>query len=420
MKISFLRRLRTKTGTLISVVGDHMANWRNADDAMSTLDNVQVPVFKGDTRWGTFEVSFRCHPYQSAGVLLAKTGFQTVGLSYSARFFGFYLLMKKTLEILDPSAVVPERVKVALDSLVEGVVVMDQHERIVLANKAFEKTMGEDQATLMGRKTSDLDWMASKSSNKIKEFPWRQALQDGINQTAISLEMKKDDDHVRTFMVNGAPILDGEGKTRGALATFDDVTKLEAQNTQLQRTLNVLKKSRNAIRRQNETLQILATQDPLTHCLNRRAFFERFEKEFGRTQRYDHDLSCVMVDIDHFKSINDNHGHPVGDKVLQKVSSIIRHCLRDSDVLCRYGGEEFCIMLPETGLPGALKTAERIRATLAAKEVLGIAVTISLGVSTLDCRYRQYIGISRKGRQGAVQGERRRSQPGGGLQGINR
>ena len=86
--------------------------------------------------------------------------------------------------------------------------------------------------------------------------------------------------------------------------------------------LKALEKSRDEIRRQNQALQVLATQDPLTRCLNRRAFFERFEMEYNRAQRYGHNLSCIMVDIDHFKLINDKYGHPVGDKVLQKVSSI--------------------------------------------------------------------------------------------------
>lgn len=375
--------LRTKTGTIITMVGDHETYWHNTDDVLSTLANVQVPVFKDGTRWGTFEVSFQA---EQAGILAyfwEKPVVKLLVLFIPLAFVGFYLLMKKTLRHLDPSAVIPERVKAALDSLVEGVVLMDHHERIVLANKSFEKTMGEKQEALMGKKTSELDWMATGSSEKIKAFPWRQALQDGVSQKAIPLNMKKGN-AVRTFMVNGAPIVDRDGKMRGALATFDDITTLEAQNSKLQKMLHVLKKSQDEIRQQNQTLQILATQDPLTRCLNRRAFFERFEKEFSRSRRYGHHISCVMIDIDHFKSINDNHGHPVGDKVLQKVSRMIRRCLRDSDVLCRYGGEEFCVILPDTGLQGAMKTAERIRSTIAATKIFGIQLTISLGATAIE------------------------------------
>jgi diguanylate cyclase (GGDEF)-like protein len=106
--------------------------------------------------------------------------------------------------------------------------------------------------------------------------------------------------------------------------------------------------------------------------------------ELSRAQRYTHAFSCLMVDIDHFKSINDNHGHSVGDQVLQKVSSTIKDCLRDSDVVCRYGGEEFCLMLLDTDASGALVTAERIRQTIAGSKMAGIAVTISLGTASLD------------------------------------
>jgi diguanylate cyclase (GGDEF)-like protein len=162
------------------------------------------------------------------------------------------------------------------------------------------------------------------------------------------------------------------------------VSKIEKQNTHLQQMLASLKKSHDEICQQNRALQVLANQDPLTGCLNRHAFFERFEMEFNRAQRYTHDLSCIMVDIDHFKLINDKHGHPVGDKVLQKVSNLLQACLRDSDVICRYGGEEFCLILPECGAAGALRTAERIRLTIASKTYLGIKVTISLGASSLD------------------------------------
>ncbi len=95
-------------------------------------------------------------------------------------------------------------------------------------------------------------------------------------------------------------------------------------------------------------------------------------------------ILLVVGGIDHFKSVNDKHGHPVGDKVLQKVSHILRECLRDSDVVCRYGGEEFCLILTETGTKGALKTAERIRQTISADRIFGIQVTVSLGVSSLE------------------------------------
>ncbi len=375
--------LRTSTGKVLVEVGDHVHNWDNRDNAASTPNNVQVPIFKGEKRWGTFEVSFKAAKRSVLGDLWEKPVFKLLAILIPFAFLGYYLLMKKTLRHLDPSAVVPERVKLALDSLVEGVVLMDHQERIVLANKAFEKNVGDVNQSLMGQKTSELDWLASESSPKIEEPPWRRAMREGNSQAAVPLTLKCSAGDLRTFMVNGAPIMDSAGKMRGALATFDDVTQIEAQNTELQKMLNALKQSRDEVSRQNQALQVLATQDPLTGCFNRRAFFERFEVEFNRAQRYGKALSCIMIDIDHFKSINDNHGHPVGDKVLQKVSSVLSDGLRDSDIICRYGGEEFCLILPETDHPQGIRTAERIRQAVATKSYLGIRVTISLGVSSM-------------------------------------
>ena len=376
--------LRKNSGTVVAKVGDHELNWNNSNNESSTATNVQVPIFKGDARWGIFEVSFKAAHANLLAELWDKTVVKLLVLIVPFSFLGYYLLMKKTLRHLDPSAVVPERVKVALDSLVEGVVLMDHQERIVLANKAFEKTIGDLKGSLMGQKASDLKWTLARSRELVKDFPWQQAMREGTSQMAVPLTLQNGEGNARTFMVNGAPILDGGGKMRGALATFDDVTLIEHQNTELQKMLNALETSRDEIRKQNQELQVLATQDPLTRCLNRRAFFERFEAEFNRSQRYGHSFSCIMVDIDHFKSINDNHGHPVGDKVLQQVSSILQECVRVSDIVCRYGGEEFCILLPETNTQGGLQTAERIRHTVASKSILGIKVTISIGVSSLE------------------------------------
>ena len=376
--------LRREDGNVLAMAGDHKSHWHNAKGESSTLQNVQVPIFKGKDRWGAFEVSFSAMNAHVLGSLWGRPMIKIMVLVIPLAFLGFFLLMKKTLRHLDPSAVVPERVKLTLDSLVEGVVLMDHQERIVLANKAFEKNIGDAKTPFLGRKASELNWRFPQTRERATDFPWRKAIREGVSQSAIPLSMQRVGEEMRTFMVNGAPIIDAQGKTRGALATFDDVTHIEVQNSKLQKMLNALKMSRDEIRRQNRALQILATQDPLTGCLNRRAFFERFEVEFNRARRYRHDYGCIMVDIDHFKSVNDNHGHPVGDKVLQKVSHILSDCLRDSDVVCRYGGEEFCLALTETGMKGALKTAERIRQTISANPIFGIQVTVSLGVSSLE------------------------------------
>ena len=376
--------LRKGNQNVLAQVGDHDRYWDNSEDKLSTLRNVQVPIYKGEVRWGTFEVCFTNLHDSVLASLWAKPVIKMMALVFPLAFVGFLLLMKKSLRHLDPSAVVPERVKLTLDSLVEGVVLMDHQERIVLSNKAFENTLNDAGENIIGRKVSDLNWKEPHSGKSADMFPWRQAMREGARQSAVPLTMQKTGGKLRTFMVNGAPIIDVKGKTRGALATFDDVTHIEAQNTKLQKMLDALKKSRDEVRRQNRALHVLATQDPLTGCLNRRAFFERFEVEFNRARRFGHDMACVMLDIDHFKSINDEHGHQVGDKVLKQIGHILRSCLRDTDVVCRYGGEEFCLLLTETDASEGLKAAENVRHAIADQAIYDIQVTVSLGVSAIE------------------------------------
>ena len=144
------------------------------------------------------------------------------------------------------------------------------------------------------------------------------------------------------------------------------------------------------IRLHEETKQFAFT-DELTGLYNRRHFIQLAEKEVDRALRYRHPQALIMFDLDHFKQVNDTYGHPAGDQVLKTVASLARQELRDIDLLGRYGGEEFVILLPETGRKGARAIAERLRKRIAQTQINiaqeKISITISLGVSILspDC-----------------------------------
>lgn len=137
-----------------------------------------------------------------------------------------------------------------------------------------------------------------------------------------------------------------------------------------------------------EQLQKMATLDGLTEIYNRRYFFELAEIELRRTRRYQKNLSLVMLDIDNFKRVNDEFGHSYGDKVLQKISQCMREEMRDLDLVGRYGGEEFIILLPETSLEDALEAAERLRKAIEGNSEINpqgqSIVTVSLGVAGLE------------------------------------
>jgi diguanylate cyclase (GGDEF)-like protein len=137
-----------------------------------------------------------------------------------------------------------------------------------------------------------------------------------------------------------------------------------------------------------EKLRKLSTQDPLTKIYNLRHFRELSETEIKRTRRFKKTAAFIMLDIDHFKKVNDSHGHAAGDKVLIEVVNNCLNNIREVDVLARYGGEEFIIMLPETDKWQAGATAERLRETIANLEIRvdsgTIQVSSSFGISELN------------------------------------
>lgn len=132
-------------------------------------------------------------------------------------------------------------------------------------------------------------------------------------------------------------------------------------------------------------LRMRADYDPLTGLLNRRAFLEIVQKEWARSARADHPLACVMIDIDHFKQVNDLFGHFAGDEVLKAVAAALRDGCRQSDPLCRYGGEEFCVLLLDADEHDGMTWSQRCGVRIAGASVLAelqpIAVTASFGVS---------------------------------------
>ena len=132
-------------------------------------------------------------------------------------------------------------------------------------------------------------------------------------------------------------------------------------------------------------LRLQSHCDPLTGVLNRRAFHGRFVQEWERAVRYGHPLSCAMIDLDFFKRINDTHGHAAGDTTLASIASVLEGRCRKSDILCRYGGEEFCVLLPETDEAGACEWAERVRVAISEAQIgIGdgiLKVSASIGIA---------------------------------------
>jgi diguanylate cyclase (GGDEF)-like protein len=144
-----------------------------------------------------------------------------------------------------------------------------------------------------------------------------------------------------------------------------------------------------------EQLERMATTDGLTGLHNHRRFKEMLEEEVAASLRYERHLSMILTDIDHFKSVNDSYGHPMGDEVLRRVARVLGELARESDKVCRYGGEEFTVILPETDATGARMLSERFREKIKEQtfqfEGKQFGITLSLGICTLpdNARHRQ-------------------------------
>jgi diguanylate cyclase (GGDEF)-like protein len=211
---------------------------------------------------------------------------------------------------------------------------------------------------------------------------------------AQPLELPQPEGAPTQWLVSSAAITDDKGRARGCLITFDNVTAIHRANAELRHTLGELESSRLRIEEQNNELRRLASRDPLTGCFNRRAFFESAETIFEQARRSQMPLSCLMIDIDHFKQFNDRHGHAVGDQVIQAVARALGAGLRQADVLARYGGEEFCIVLPGLVQADAAAVAERLRAEIEAGAARAIrstevqTITASFGLASLNAAAR--------------------------------
>ncbi|MDR7040525.1 diguanylate cyclase (GGDEF)-like protein [Methylobacterium sp. BE186] len=188
------------------------------------------------------------------------------------------------------------------------------------------------------------------------------------------------DPHIRFYA--GVPLRTPEGHSIGTLCAMD--TKPRAFTADQTDTLTDLAR----IVMSELELRVLAMTDGLTGALSRRAFRDELSRTFALALRHRHELSCIMLDVDRFKVVNDEHGHPVGDLVLAAAAAACREELRKSDVLGRLGGEEFAVLLPHTGLASALKVAEKLRSAIARLEIPtprgSIKVTASFGITALD------------------------------------
>ena len=378
--------LRDRRGRTLMATRNHDRYWLNAPETGSDANHIRMPIYNEGERWAELEVNFQpITPKAFLAELWARPATRLVAAMAVCGFFANLLFVKRILRHLDPSEVVPARVQTALDVMADGVLLVDPEERIVLANAAFCAITNRTPASLIGLPVSILDWEAEGRAASGAELPWVDAIEHGESREDVPLSIQPEASNDRVeFRVSGSPVLDGWNRAKGAIVTFKDVTAMEEQRRELEQTLVELEKSQDEIRLQNEELEQLAQTDPLTGLANRRTFMTWYDEQMAIARADGNPLSCLMVDIDFFKKVNDDHGHAVGDEIICRVADVLKDHTGATDIAGRYGGEEFCVAYLGSDATAATEIAESIRTVIAAPGFARIPVTVSIGVSSTE------------------------------------
>jgi len=239
--------IRRADGELLVEVDEHEANWTPLPDNRSTDSQIYVPIRSaaGDQQWGGIEVRFV--PLVQAGWLgyVDSPKVKLIAFVLAASMIAFYLYLGKMLRHLNPMKAVPNRVRSALDTLAEGLLVIDKDERIVLANHAFATIAGSSPDDLTGRRASELPWL-SEDGVPAKTHPWAETLEQRTPQTGVTMRLAISPTNERVFNVNCAPVL-GSGKDHlGVLISCEDVTEFERQKVELAKSKEAAEAASNA------------------------------------------------------------------------------------------------------------------------------------------------------------------------------
>ncbi len=294
---------------------------------------------------------------QGLGVWL---DFVPVSYALAGALLGRALLDRRDSELA------PIAHSVIFESLRDAVFVIDAQERIVDMNHAAASLVGGREVAT-GRRLPDL----------LSASLLQTALDLGIHEIEdVTLRVAPD----RLFSVTVSPIhVQQSHELNGRVLVFRDTTDRSRIESGLRMVTDSLEEA-------NLELERLAHTDTLTELANRRHFFLELEKEVQRGLRHGNGFCLMMLDLDHFKRVNDRHGHVVGDEVLVAVARSLRSVVREVDFVARMGGEEFAVLMPETELEGAIALAERLRVRVGTLPHIGdngesFHVTVSVGVA---------------------------------------
>lgn len=269
-----------------------------------------------------------------------------------------------------------ERYRSVIAALFEGILLLDANGAILATNASAERILGLTVDQLAGRTPFDPLLRAMHEDGSPfpgESHPTWLTLQTGEPCHNVIMGVHKPDGTLTWMSINSQPLYrPGDAKPYAVVASFADITERKRADEELQ----VLQAQ----------LRELAIRDPLTGLYNRRYLEETLWRELARAGREGHPLSILIVDVDHFKRLNDTYGHLAGDEVLRALGRLLQHHARSSDIPCRYGGEEFVVVLPDMPPEVAQARAELVRRDFAALHIAfgeaEIVATLSVGVSS--------------------------------------
>lgn len=240
-----------------------------------------------------------------------------------------------------------QRLQVLIDNVQMAVVVHAGDSSIEFANPSAANLLGLTRDQMLGRSAIDPVWHFVREDGSpmpIDEYPVnlvirsRLALRDYVTGVHVA-----ESEPIRWLLINAVPVTGQDGSLRQVIVSFIDISERQ---------------------RQKRHLEQLASTDTLTGLATRRHLIEQADHELARARRSGRPLALILFDIDHFKSVNDRFGHETGDRVLRRIGELLRCELREVDIAARWGGEEFCVLLPDTNSHAAVEIAERLRSAV--------------------------------------------------------
>lgn len=274
--------LQAADGQPLAAAGDHLRYWVQPSGQRSTPNHIQVPIYKGAVHWGTLQLSFR-----ALGDVSGKKFYEDVWVRYVLLvsvlgFLGYFTFMKRTLRHLDPSEMIPPRVKSTLDSLTDGVVMVDLSGSIVLANDTFCRLTERSLSSLLGGSLSRLPWVQDQGMPLAADyqFPWQSAADHTLGRQGIRFGYRIKERALQTLSVTTTPIQDQDGRSRGVLVSFHDVTAVDRANLQLREAIAQLEQSRTQVLSQNQMLE--QTNETLQIEIEQRKRVQEEREELNR------------------------------------------------------------------------------------------------------------------------------------------